>query len=178
MKFNKFLAMGAAAAVLTVGIGAHQAQAVTDTLDVDAVIVEAIVLDCHTPLDFGNLDSAAAGVVTVTTIGGRSSTTPSNLVAGGSHNAGVCGLDGEDGLVVDLNIPDGTLDNTTTPGDTLAVDNYTLAGTAVAGGPNDWDVTLQAGGSEDLDIGADLTIAGGEDPGIYQEVLTITATYQ
>jgi spore coat protein U-like protein len=177
MKTRFYLLAAASALALSVGaLMSGPAQAVTDDLTVDAVIVEAITLDCGTtPLDFGNLDSAAASVVTVSSAGVRSATVPASLVAGGTPNAGVCALDGADGLVVDLNIPDDTITDGT---DTLAISNFTVGGTAVAGGPNDFDVTLQVGGSENLTIGGDLTLLGGEGAGVYTGTITVTATYQ
>lgn len=179
MTFNKkFLLAGAALSgvILAGAFFATKSEAATSNLTVDAVIIEAITLDCTaTPLDFGNLDAAAASVITVSSAGVRSATVPASLVGGGTPNAGVCSLDGEDGLVVDLNIPDDTITNGT---DIIPVNNFTVGGTAVVGGPNDFDVTLQAGAAENLTIGGDLTLAGTEGAGVYTGTITVTATYQ
>jgi hypothetical protein len=179
MDMKKFLTgVAAAAAFAAAGFGyVHSAKAATSNLTVDAVIVEAISLDCaSTPLDFGNLDASAAAVITMSTAGARSSTVPAALVAGGSPGAGVCSIDGADGLVVDVNIPNTTITNGT---DTLTVNNYTFAGTgAGTTDPNNHTVTLQAGGAQDYSIGGDLTLAGTESAGNYTGTTTVTVTYQ
>lgn len=179
MKQRIYLFAGALALAITAGAAyVGTAKAATSNLTVDAVLVQPITINCGTPIDFANLYNTPADTITISTAGARTEGAGAdNIAPGGTPNAGICSIDGTDGAIVDLNIPDDTVTDGT---DVLEVDNFTVAGGAgVVGGPNDFDLTLGVSGvAEDFSIGADLTIGAGDDPGTYTGTITVTAAYQ
>lgn len=175
-----FLAGAAAAAIAGVTFfSAPQSNAATSNLTIEAEIVEAINLSCGTALDFGSLNSGEPGVVTVDANGNRTGTVASNLILGGGEKAGGCAINGEADRMVDLHIPDATLRHESIRSEVLEVRQFTVGGADVdaAGDGNNFSVTLQSR-PENLTVGGQLVIEGGEEAGVYSGTVVVTATYQ
>lgn len=159
-------------------ISGNQSQAATENLTINAEIVEAIAISCGTALNFGSMEASSGHTVTVDTAGSRSSTVPTQLVSGGGEANGVCSIDGEDGYVVDLNIPDTSV---TDGVDIFNVNNYDISGTGVVQtNANNYVITLgvAAAPGDDYNIGGDLVVTAGAGAGSYTGTTTITVTYQ
>lgn len=178
MKFNKFLGMGAAAALVTVGVGAHQAYAVQDALTAKAYIVTPLTLDCSTQdLDFGNIEAPTAGgasVVNIDTSGTRTVASGSAaLVGGGTPGEGQCTLAGDTTFGYTITVTDDVVSG---PGPDMAVDNFDITDGAT-NGPSPYSAAL-VGGAAVISIGADLTIAQNQTAGAYTGTVTVDAVYQ
>ena len=182
MTFNKkFLLTGAVvSAALAVGsFLAVPAKAVTSTLDVEAVIIAPLTINCTgaaRELNFGSIDANGGGTVTVSTAGVGSTTGPI-LIALTGLQEGQCDLTGEGNLAFTVTIPATTVDDAGA-GVPMAVNNFqvddgTGAGPAVAG----YSANLVAG-AETIAIGADLVVGAAQAAGNYVGTVTVTAVYQ
>lgn len=179
MDIKKFLMLGIAAAALS-NFAINTAHANdTATLTIDAVIVEAITLNCGTNLNFGDIVSpSGAGTVVMPVGGTRSGTggvTGAELI-GNAGGAGQCDIDGASGQVATLTISepiqisDGGSNN-------MDVGSFTVSvGGGASEGLDNAEVTLGAD-PIDLDIGATLTVDAGQAAGAYQGTIEITANY-
>ncbi|MBU0800750.1 MAG: DUF4402 domain-containing protein, partial [Alphaproteobacteria bacterium] len=163
----------AAAGVLAISVGAIMsgpAQAVTDDLTIDAVIIAAIDLDCDVQaLDFGTIAASSAGgnnTVTVTTAGARSIAGPGNgsLIGGLTGDEGLCDVTGALGENAVVTVPASTTVSDGT--DDMTVNNFTITTPGGSGAsPQTFALT---GGADSVAIGGDLVVVQGQAPNTYQ----------
>lgn len=130
-----------------------------------ATVVAPIVLT-HTTgaeLNFGRFTSDA-GTITVTTVGGRTSTGPA-LLTGTTPTADAFTVEGDANRGYDIVTGGGNV--TETGGTTMA---FTTS--AAASG------TLDGTGNDGFSVGGTLTVTGGEPAGLYTGNYNVTVTYQ
>ena len=130
-----------------------------------ATVVAPIVL-AHTTgaaLEFGRFTSDA-GTITVTTVGGRTSTGPA-LLTGTTASADAFTVEGDANRGYNIVTGAGTVAET--GGTTMA-----FTTTAAATG------TLDGTGNDGFAVGGTLTVAGGETAGAYTGNYNVTVTYQ
>ncbi|MBI2234971.1 MAG: DUF4402 domain-containing protein [Micavibrio aeruginosavorus] len=180
MSFKKILMLGSAVAVMTSGAILHQAEAATDTLNIDAVIVVPLAVNCTQNLDFGNIDAALGGDVIVAPDGTRSEVGGAELVSGGGEMEGECALTGDTTLAYDVTIPATTV---TGPGPAMAVDDFMVSDDGGATSTNATTGTFSdnlVAGAATLSIGATLAVADSatQTAGTYAGTVTVTAVYQ
>lgn len=130
-----------------------------------ATVVAPIVLT-HTSgaaLEFGRFTSDA-GTITVTTVGGRTTTGPA-LLTGTTASADAFDVEGDANRGFDIVTADGQVEEsggTTMDFTTTAAATGTLSGTGVAS----------------FAVGGTLTVVGGEPAGAYTGNYDVTVTYQ
>ncbi len=173
------LATGAAVLTLTALGGVHKANAVTDTSDAEAVIIQPITVDCTTSLlDFGNiLPSGVAGTVVVSTAG--AATPAGGVTHFGGEAAGNCDVAGDLNVAADISISNIVNLDDGGPGAAMAMSNFTLdydAG-AFAGAAPLLTVTLDPAGAPLL-IGAELAVGVNQAPGTYTGTFDVDVVYQ
>lgn len=181
---NKRILLATGAAVLTLAAmsNIHKANAVTDTGDIDAVIVAPIVLECTTgqqPLNFGTVSAGAAlGTVVMSTAGVRSFTGGTTGVGADLGTEGTCDLSGDTGYLADISISGAA--SATGPGPAMTVDTFTFDYNASGSTPAPLNgVTLTAAAST-LSVGATLHVADDatQTPGVYAGTFTVQVLYQ
>lgn len=184
MQLKKLMLAGAAAAALSFAGWAATADAATDTFTVDAVIVNAISVACGTNMNFGTLDAAVADTITVSTAGALTEAAGTeNIIDDTAASNAVCDIDGDD-LAVDVVLTnDPQVITEPGSGDTMNVANWTMdcsTGCVIGGTEPNFTTTLTGGFGvvDTLQIGADLTIVGGESAGTYTGTQTLEVTYQ
>lgn len=183
MKTKILLATGAALVALGTFGASHQAEAITTNGTVDAVIVQALTLTAVDDLDFGNI-AAGTGVSEVTIAPASGARTldagDAVLIGGGTPQDGTFNLDGEDGLLVTIDLPaNGDITVASGP-NTMAVDDFTYdydAG-ADAGVGDGTNVPLSVGGPHTLSIGATLFVGAAQAAGTYTSTFPVTVTYE
>jgi len=139
------------------------------TATAGARIVTPLTIENDQELEFGDIISAA-NVVTISTAGVRSATTPEALLVTASRTpqAAQFTVVGEPGLsykvVIDNSI---TLTGDVTS-ETMTVNNFDHNATG----------TLPESGEETFSVGADLTVGALQASDIYEGSFTVTVTYE
>lgn len=153
-----------------------QAEAVTANGNIDANIV-SLAVPALTPLDelnFGEIiTTGAAGTVEISTAGAP---TLSNVTLSGTspHQQGVMRVTGNPGALVDINIVPGAYFVDNGFGVTMPVTSFDIGN-----GPNNaHTVTIGAGATIDVNIGATLAVGAGQQAGSYSGTFTLNADYQ
>ena len=174
MTFRKLLMLGGAVAVMMTG-ASQMANADSDTITTEAVIVTTLDIDCSAgELNFGAIDAGPGGTVTVATDGSVSAVGPTPIPTSGASQ-GDCALTGEPAYDYQISIAASTV---TGPGPAMAVNNILITdGATETASP--YSATFGAGGSETISIGADLVVdtAANQTVGTYNGTLTVTAVY-
>lgn len=163
--FTKFLA------ILVLGLAfsaATYAQA-SATANASATIVGPIAISRTAHMNFGNVAvSTAAGTVVLAPAGTRSTTGGVTLPATtGTVSAATFTVTGADGYTYSISLPASV---TITDGtNNMTVDNFTSNPTVAAGG------TL-TGGTQTLQVGATLNVAGSQPANNYTSATPFTVT--
>jgi hypothetical protein len=159
-----------AIAALALGTTAFAAQnTASATGTANARIITAISITAGTALNFGDVvPSAAAGTVTVTPAGVRSSAGGASLGNSTGVAAGAFTVNGQANATYSITLP-GAPVTVTSGGNTMTVDTFTSnpAGTG----------NLGAGGSQALAVGANLNVGANQAAGSYTGTYTVTVTY-
>lgn len=148
----------------------------SDTLNVEATIIEPLDLDCsRTALSFGSIDAGRGGTVSMGTNGiADAAGGGAVLITGTGAQAGVCTLEGQPDDMFQLSIDATTVRSPS--GATMAIGNFQVddgGGSA----PAPYVSALDSTGQATLDIGADLTVSNGQAAGDYSGQVTVTAIY-
>ena len=160
----------------TISIGQNQSTTSAATT-AGARIIEPLTISVGNNLEFGDI-LVGSNEVTISTASERSATNTTlllDLTSGGrTPQASTFNVQGEASLsylitfdvVEDLTITNGT--------DTMTLSNFTEN----AGGTNDGKGTIGTGGTDSFQVGATLTVADGQEPGVYQGSYTVTVAYE
>lgn len=177
MQLKKFLAISAVSASIIAGAGVV-AQAASDNLTMNAVIVAPITIDCTTQaLNFGNIDgSGAAGTVVVSTTGTFSNTGGSNWISGGTQ--GQCTLGGSNGAAYDITFAGGAQVDDAGAGAPMGVGTFVVKIDAAADDTTSPYSGTFTGANDVANIGATLTVGAAQVPGSYTGTVAVTAVYQ
>jgi opacity protein-like surface antigen len=146
-----------------------QAAPASATANANAEVVNTITLTKTADLNFGKIAAdTAQGTVTVSTTGGRTSTSPSLLIAGTTPTAAAFTVGGQSGLGYNISLAADpiTLKLATDNSKTMSAD-LTLSKTSG---------TLVAG-TDTLTVGGALTVGATQAPGSYQGTLQVTVVY-
>ena len=126
---NKKILLSATAVItMTFMAGIHQAEAITTSGSIDAVILEAITLTAGDTLDFGNIiaGTALSTVVIAPVTGARTlGSGDAVLAAGGGEQDGTFNLDGTDNATVTIDVPANGTVQVSSGGNDMDVDAFT-----------------------------------------------------
>lgn len=163
--------MTGAAIMIALSAAPHQdAHAVTDAMEVDAVIIptgQGILATQN--LNFGTISESGAGTITVNTAGGVTSGGGA-VSLGGTVQEGVIQTYGTAGNTVNFTIlPAATLTNGL--GGTMVVDQFDLNGGGLA------ETITLTGTNAAIPVGGRLNVGAGQATGTYTGTVTVTATF-
>lgn len=174
--------------LLAIGATAHQAQAATGAVGIDAIILSPITVTPQINLDFGILtDGGAGGTATVDTADTLTGTTGATSGAGGTIASGTFDIAGSIGNQINITTP--ATVNIADGGNTMAVHSFAILAPAAGGGGNDTGTaaaganlasTLTAGSggtAAGYSLGATLVVGAAQAAGTYAGTVTITAVY-
>ncbi|MDB5930065.1 MAG: hypothetical protein JWR60_1772 [Polaromonas sp.] len=175
-KMNKLaLAIGA----LVMAGGAMAQSTATDTGTANATVIVPITIAATETLEFGTI-VAAAGTVTVAAADGARTNSVPALSAGtqeGTVRAGTFTVGGQEDYTYSITLPvngDVTLGDGATG--TIAIDDFTVAGTGVTGAVGA-RVGVLTDGEVVLSVGAKLTVAALQAAGAYTGTYDVTVAY-
>ena len=173
-RFTLTLAMAAFAAAAVLSAPAHAAQA---TATASGTVVAPIAIAVSTNLAFGSFTAGAAGNVTVSTSGARTTTGP--ILIGTGSSAARFNITGQANATYSI-VHTGTtvLTNTTGGGgETMALSKFSdLTGANATSG----DVLaglLDGTGAQSLYVGGSLSVGAGQVPGLYTGNVIATVEY-
>jgi hypothetical protein len=172
--FFKKMTSWVCAAVLAAVLGQTSVVKALD-LDVDAEIVSGITLLMVDPLTFGLIEGGLAGSILIPSDGSASTNIGANTL-GGLEQRGLITVNAPNASDVRVSMVNTSITNTT---DTMPVDFPTC--TADGNGTNSstagqCEFTM-SGTSQDVGIGATLTVAGAESAGLYTGIMVVTANF-
>lgn len=150
--------------------------AVTGSGQIDALIISSLTpaLSPIEELNFGEIVTTGAGNITIST-GGAPTLDPALSLTGGSpHQQGVMRITGVPGEVVDINIVPGAYFVDNGFGVTMPVTAFDIGN----GANNAHSVTIGAGATFDVNIGATLAVGAGQQAGSYTGTFSLNADYQ
>lgn len=161
-----FARSAVAAALVVAGASAHAA---TDTASASAEVITPISITNTGDLAFGRFSANSGGGVVIATDGSRSTTGSVALYTGSTVSAASFDVAGLDGASYAITLPaDGTITLSDGASATMAVD-------AFASNPSGTGVLT--GGSQSIAVGATLTVASGQTPGVYTGSFDVTVEY-
>lgn len=174
--------------LLAMGATAHQAQAATGAVGIDAIILAPITVTPVARLNFGVLtDTGPGGTATVDTADTLSGTTGATSAAGGTVTSGTFNITGSTGNQINITTP-ATVNITETVGGiiTMAVNSFSILAPAAGGGGNNTGTagaganlasTLTASPANGYALGGTLVVGAGQAGGTYAGSVTVTAVY-
>ena len=143
-----------------------------------ANILKVISIDKTDDLKFGNIiGTSAGGTVTISPAGGRSSSAPDLISANamaGTFSAASFDVTGDNNATYSVVVTNPTFNVTNTNGQTMSVGSIlTNLGESPTTG------ALDGSGNQTITVGATLTVAENQEPGLYQNenALEITVAY-
>ena len=157
--------LGAAAALALIGAAAPAFAADNATATANANIITPLTVTSDQNLVFGNILAGTGGTVVVAPNDGRTKT------------GGVTLLGGTTATAAHFHVAADTTGGATYTVAYTKVD-LTGPGTAMAISAITPDNATPSGTSVDLKVGATITVASGQTPGVYAGSITATATYQ
>ena len=163
---------GAAIMVALSASPQREAHAVTDALDMEAVIVptgQAII--ATETLNFGNITETGGGTVVVNTAGAITDS-PGAVSLGGTISEGMIQTFGNPGDTVNFSIP-ASANLTNGLGDTMVVDQFNLR--TNAGGLA--ETIVMTGTNTAIPVGGRLNVGAGQATGTYTGTVTVNATF-
>ncbi len=159
--------------IMAIAVQNVNAQDVTDnaTGAASALILATLEIDAVLPLEFGAIGNVAAGGSVEIDIEGEAAlTNVSHPVAGNVGRQGTFLVKGSAGATYVITLPaTAVITNTGTNGGTMTIDNF-VSDPANIG-------TLATNGQQTINVGALLTVAAGQNPGLYQGTYQVTVAY-
>ena len=163
--------MAGAAIMIALSAAPHQdAHAVTDALDMQAVIIptgQAIL--ATQDLNFGTIAESGGGTVTVDTTGGITDS-PGAVSLGGTIEEGIIQTYGNINDSVVFTVP-ANINLTNGLGDIMQVDQFDLNGGGLT------ESIVMTGTNTAIPVGGRLNVGAGQAVGTYTGTVTVTATF-
>ncbi len=176
-KTIRFAAAGAAMfAALGMGTAAH---ADTATADATAEVLDALVLNNDTALDFGAMVVSGAGTVTLAA-DGTLNCAATDIVCSGTTSVAGFSVEGTANKAVTINLPTTSVDLQhpsftagTAAEHTIVLSAFTSSENGT-GGP---EVTLDGTGNATFDVGGTITLDGTEAAGVFSGTFDVSVEY-
>lgn len=177
---TKTLRLGAAGIAMFAALGmSSAAHADTATADATAEILDALVLNNTSALDFGTMVVSGAGSVTLFSDGSLDCSAADIICSGTTSVAGFT-VEGTAAKAVTINLPTGDVE--------LRHPSYTAATaaehsiilntfTSSENGGSGPEVTLDAAGDAAFDVGGTITLDGTEEAGVFDATFDVSVEY-
>lgn len=175
---TKTIRFGAAGIAMFAALGMSSvAHADTATADATAEVLEALVLNNNSALDFGAMVVSAGGGSVSLAADGTLDCTAANIVCSGTTGIANFDVDGTANKDVTVNLPTGSVDlvHTGFVGSTQA-EHVIVLGSFVSDATGG-EVTLDATGVAEFNVGGTITLDGSEIAGIYEGTFTVSVEY-
>lgn len=179
---TKTIRFGAAGIAMFAALGlSSAAHADTATADATAEVLEALVLENDTALDFGAMVVSGAGTVTLAASDGSLDCTAANITCSGTTGlAGFSITQGTAAKAVTINLPTATVElrHPSYTAATAAQHSIVLGSfTSSENGTSGPEVTLDGDGLGSFDVGGTITFDGTEVPGVYDGTFDVSVEY-
>ena len=157
------------ALAMVTGFAVNNAQAVTG--DAAAEIVADITIVQTTALQFGKMSAGTGGTVALTAAGVRSVASGTvTLVAGTTPSQGIFDVDGTANATYAITLPGAAILLTRVAGtETMSVGTFVSNPTPTG--------TLDGTGTQNVNVGATLTVSNAQVAGVYQGTYAVTVAY-
>lgn len=178
---TKTIRFGAAGIAMFAALGlSTAAHADTATADATAEVLEALVLENDTALDFGAMVVSGAGTVTLAADGSLDCTNANITCSGTTGVAGFSITQGTAGKAVTINLPTSTVELRHPSFSALSAGEHSIilgAFTSSENGTSGPEVTLDGNGLGSFDVGGTITLDGTEVPGVYDGTFDVSVEY-
>lgn len=177
---NKTIRFGAAGVAMFAALGMSSvAHADTATADATAEVLDALVLNNDTALDFGTMVVSGGGVVTLAADGTLSCVDPDIICSGTTGVAGFS-VEGTADKAVTINLPAAGVElrhpsytAATAAEHAIELDTFTSSENG-GSGP---EVTLDGSGDATFDVGGTITLDGTEEAGVFEGTFDVSVDY-
>ena len=168
MKKSIILLGGMFAMMLSISVNAQTASS-TATASASARIVTPLEITKNVDLAFGNIAAGpSTGVVTIATDGSRTGVGGVTLIAAGNvSNSAQFSIVGYPSATFAITLP--TSITIANGGYSMTVDSFVSSLGATS--------TLDVNGQNGLNVGANLNVAAGQEPGLYTGSFDVTVAY-
>jgi len=172
---KKLVILFASMFIMTIAVQNVNAQGITDnaTGDASALILSTLEIQAQQPLEFGAIGNVASGgSVVIDTDGSANLTDVTHPVSGNTGRQGTFLVSGSVGATYVITLPSAAvvLTNGGALGGTMEVTSFVS--------DPDGTGTLDAStGTQTINVGATLTVAAGQNPGLYQGTYQVTVAY-
>ncbi len=153
---------------LSVGLVAHKAFAASDTGTATATVISPLAIAADQDLAFGSLDAGTGGTVVMTALGARSATGGVFLSPSDAGNQGTFDVTGTGTSTYTVTLPANGVVTLTSGANSMDVGTFTS---------NPSGTGALVGGAQVLAVGATLTVASAQAPGVYSGTYTVTVEY-
>jgi len=164
-----------ATTILAMGVGAQTVEAATDSVSIQAIILDPVQITATEVLNFGSLTATTAGTVVMDN---ADTLTPSAGITsvGGTITSGGFTLKGSTGRAIDVTAPASV--NIASGGDTMSVSEFTVDGGGVDINATAFTRSLAAATETGFKLGGTLNVGAAQAAGTYTGSVTLTANYQ
>ena len=162
--------------LLAMGVSGQVANAATDQVDIQAIIVDPVQITATQVLNFGTLSESGAGGTAVVDNAGAITTGGAVTSIGGTIQQGIFNLKGGIGLQVDVTGPANAVISAG-GNNTMVVDQFTINGANGTINATAFTNVMVAATDTGFDVGGRLTVGAGQAAGTYTGTVTLTANY-
>ena len=164
-----------ATTILAMGVGAQTVEAATDSVSIQAIILDPVQITATEVLNFGSLTATTAGTVA---LDNADTLTPSAGITsvGGTITSGGFTLKGSTGRAIDVTAPASV--NIACGADTMSVSAFTVDGGGVDINATAFTRSLAAATETGFKLGGTLNVGAAQAAGTYTGSVTLTANYQ
>lgn len=157
----------------TIAVDSYAANVASASANASPVAAISIALDNNNNLNFGKFVPGTGGTISVNAAGGRSVTGAILPLSNPAPGAARFNVTGDVNASYSITLPsNGTVILSDGATHTMAVDNFVSTPAAGVGTGN-----LGGGGSQQLSVGATLTVANGQVAGNYTANFNVTVDY-
>lgn len=161
---NNKLLIAAGAAVFSAGMYSASTFAASISSTANATVIAPMTIAETQALHFGDIAEDGGGTITLdATTGIRSPGAGTSVSAGGGDQRGIYAISGVAGKTYSISIPGVNLAG---PGPNMPV-VFT----------NDATLTIPVGGTDNIGVGGSITLGGGQTPGGYSALYSVTVDY-
>ena len=177
---TKTIRFGAAGIAMFAAMGMSSvAHADTATADATAEVLDALVLNNNTGLDFGSMVVSGAGTVTIESDGSLDCTA-ADIVCSGTTSVAGFSVEGTASKAVTINLPGASVDLlhpdfslATAAQHTIELGSFTSSENGTSGP----EVTLDGTGNASFDVGGTITLDGTEAAGVFEGTFDVSVDY-
>ncbi len=178
---TKTIRFGAAAIAMAAAMGMSSvAHADTATADATAEVLDALVLNNDSALDFGTMIVSGTGGSVILFADGSLDCTAADVVCSGTTSVAGFSVEGTANKAVTINLPTSNVElrhpsyTTATAAQHSIILNTFTSSENGGSGP---EVTLNGTGDATFDVGGTITLDGSEEAGVFEATFDVSVEY-